>query len=59
MSDLWYLFPLVISVSLVYAATRHEDWRIILMHALRVGAWIFGFMGAVFMLLFAISNWVV
>ncbi len=41
---LWYSLPLVIAVSLVYAATRDEAMRPILGHALRFGAWIVGFM---------------
>ena len=44
---LWYAVPLVVSVSLVYAATRHEDVPSILQHAWRFGAWILVFMLAV------------
>ena len=32
-NDLWYALPLVISASLVYAATRHESMPSILIHA--------------------------
>ena len=32
-NDLWYALPLVIVVSLVYAATRHEAMPPILLHA--------------------------
>ena len=39
-NQLWYSVPLVVSVSLVYAATRHEDMPSILNHALRFGTWI-------------------
>jgi len=39
-NQLWYSLPLVVSVSLVYAATRHEDMSLILRHALRFGTWI-------------------
>lgn len=45
---LWYALPLVVSVSLVCAATRHELMRPILEHAVRFGAWLLVFM-AVFM----------
>lgn len=31
----WFLFPLVLSISLVYAASRHENWRRIWRHAAR------------------------
>jgi len=45
--DLWQSLPLIISVSLVCAATRHEEIRPILHHAIRFGFWIVLFMGAV------------
>ena len=44
---LWYAVPLVTSVSLVCAATRHEDMGAILTHAFRFGVWIVVFMGIV------------
>jgi cytochrome c oxidase assembly factor CtaG len=46
--DLWYALPMIIAISLVYAATRHEQMRPILVHAGRVAAWILGFMLVVF-----------
>jgi hypothetical protein len=54
-NDLWYAFPLIVAVSLVYAATRHERAKPIFLHALRVGAWIIGFMAVVFIVLVLIS----
>jgi hypothetical protein len=39
-NQLWYTMPLIVSVSLVYAATRHEDMPSILQHAVRFAAWI-------------------
>jgi hypothetical protein len=50
---LWYALPLVVSVSLVCAATRHELMRPIMHHAVRFGAWVVAFM-AVFMGLLAL-----
>jgi hypothetical protein len=44
---MWYAVPLITSVSLVYAATRHEDMRQILIHALRFAIWIVVFMAIV------------
>ncbi|MFO0951389.1 MAG: hypothetical protein U0835_09615 [Isosphaeraceae bacterium] len=38
----WFVVPLVVSISLVYSASRHEAWSRILSHALRLGGWIFG-----------------
>jgi hypothetical protein len=55
---LWYSLPLVIVVSLVYAATRHEATEPIFAHALRIGIWIVGFMLAVFLVLMLVSWWV-
>ncbi len=44
---LWYALPLLVSVSLVYAATRHEELPPILNHAWRFALWIALFMGGV------------
>jgi len=44
---LWYALPLVTSVSLLCAATRHEAMDAILIHALRFAIWIVVFMGIV------------
>jgi multisubunit Na+/H+ antiporter MnhB subunit len=54
-SDLWYALPLVVAVSLVYAATRHESMQQIVRHAARVGTWIVGFMAVIFLVLALIS----
>jgi hypothetical protein len=44
---LWYAVPLVTSVSLVCAATRHEAMGAILIHAVRFALWVLVFMGIV------------
>jgi hypothetical protein len=44
---LWYAVPLVTSVSLVCAATRHESMNAILIYAARFAVWILVFMGIV------------
>jgi hypothetical protein len=44
---LWYAVPLIASVSLVYAATRHEEMGPILVHGVRFAIWILVFMGIV------------
>lgn len=54
-NDMWYALPLIIAVSLVYAATRHEEMVPILAHAGRLALWIVGFMVAIFALLFLVS----
>jgi hypothetical protein len=54
-AQMWYAAPLVVSISLVYAATRHEEAGPILQHALRLGIWIVAFMGLVFGVLYLLS----
>lgn len=49
--NLWYALPLIVSVSLVCAATRHEEISVILQHAIRFGLWIIAFMAVVMGLL--------
>ena len=48
---LWYAVPLIVSVSLVCAATRHELMRPILSHAVRFSIWVLLFMGLFVVLL--------
>jgi type II secretory pathway component PulF len=38
----WLILPLVVAISIVYAASRHESWPRIWMHAFRLGLWIVG-----------------
>lgn len=56
-SRMSYSVPLIIVISLVYAATRHELMIPILQHALRFGIWIVAFMAVVFVVLAFISLW--
>ena len=56
-NQLWYALPLVVVVSLVYAATRHEEMGPILSHAIRIGGWIVAFMVIVFAVLLVLSWW--
>jgi hypothetical protein len=44
---LWYAIPLVTSVSLVCAATRHESMGAILIYAARFAVWVLVFMAIV------------
>lgn len=41
---LWHAIPIVLIVSLVYGATRHEYFGPILHNAYRTALWIVGFM---------------
>lgn len=54
--DLWFALPLIVSVSLVYGATRHEAMPEILGHAGRFGLWVTGFMIVILAVLMLI-NW--
>ena len=53
---MWYAVPLIVSISLVYGATRHELMRPILEHAVRFAGWIIGFMGVLFVLIWFITR---
>ena len=44
----WYLLPLVIAISLVYSATRFENWTLIWKHAIRWAIYILTFLGGTF-----------
>jgi hypothetical protein len=53
----FYLLPLIVSVSLVYAATRHEWMGPIVWHAFRfVAGWITGFLAILFLILYWVSS---
>ena len=55
-ASLWYAVPLIVCVSLVSGATRHEVMRPILHHAGRFAAWVLVFMGS-FMALVMFLEW--
>jgi hypothetical protein len=56
--QIWYLLPLLVSVSLVYGATRHELVGPILHHSWKSAWWMISFMFTVFLVLWALS-WLV
>jgi hypothetical protein len=58
MSYLWHLPVLVVLISLVYGATRHELMMPILAHGLRFGGWVVGFMVVLFLILLGVG-WLV
>ncbi|MCA9268094.1 MAG: hypothetical protein KDA41_06465 [Planctomycetales bacterium] len=55
--NVWYALPLVVSVSLVYAATRHEEMSAVLKHAAHTAIWILGFMAIIFAVLYSFAWW--
>jgi hypothetical protein len=54
---MWYSLPLIVAISLVYSATRHEQMSAILAHALRLGTMIVLFMSAILIGLALLSWW--
>jgi hypothetical protein len=55
---LWHSIPLILAISLVYGATRHE-WIVPILHnAYRTAVWILGFVAIVVVVLVAV-NWFV
>jgi cytochrome c oxidase assembly factor CtaG len=54
-NQLWLLLPLIVVVSLVYGATRHERMQEILLNAYRAAKWIVGFIAVIFGVLLLIS----
>lgn len=54
LENIWLAIPLVVAISLVYSATRHEALEDILRGAVRIVIWFGGFLvatGAVILLL--------
>ena len=54
---IWYAIPLIVVISLVYGATRHENLKEILMHSARSAIWVVGFMGIIFGLIYVVGFW--
>ncbi|MCS7303697.1 MAG: hypothetical protein NZ602_01135 [Thermoguttaceae bacterium] len=54
---LGYAIPLIVVISLVYAATRHEDLRAIGRHAFGCAMWIIGLMVVVGLIMAVVSAW--
>jgi len=51
----WHVLPLVIVVSLVYSATRHEQWSLIWRRAARLAIFILVFMSVTVAILWGIQ----
>ncbi len=52
----WFVLPLVLVISLVYAASRHEPWPRIWLHAFRLCRWILGILILITALLLLINT---
>ena len=57
MPRIWYALPLVVAISLVYGATRHEHLREIMVHSMRSAIWVVGFMTVIFGIIFVAGYW--
>jgi hypothetical protein len=55
-NTMWYALPLIVVISLVYSATRHEATSAILSHAIRLAIMITVFM-LVIMVVLAFLSW--
>ena len=53
----WFLLPLTLAISLVYAASRHEPWPRIWRHAARLGLMILVVMALATFALLALNGW--
>jgi hypothetical protein len=57
-AHIWYLVPLLVSISLVYGATRHEYPAQIMLNAWKSCVWMVSFMFTIFAALFVFDWWV-
>ena len=56
-AQIWYAIPLVVSISLVYGATRHENLKEILIQTYRSVVWVLGFMAIIFGIIYVAGYW--
>ncbi|MGI9515719.1 MAG: hypothetical protein ACR2NP_01625 [Pirellulaceae bacterium] len=49
-AQIWYAVPLIVVISVVYGATRHEHLKEIVGHTLRAAIWLVVFLGVIFAL---------
>ncbi len=53
----WFLAPLVLAISLVFSATRHEDLPPIFLGSIRLATSSMVLLGIVFLVLLVVSWW--
>ncbi|MEL7499353.1 MAG: hypothetical protein AAFN77_17225 [Planctomycetota bacterium] len=54
---IYFAIPLIIVISLVYGATRHETLREIVDHSIRSLIWVVGFMAAILAIIWVAGFW--
>lgn len=52
-----YAIPLIVAISLVYGATRHEYLKEILIQAALSARWVVGFMGVILVVIWLVGFW--
>ncbi|MCH2181835.1 MAG: hypothetical protein MK108_07510 [Mariniblastus sp.] len=57
LAKIWFALPLVIAISLVYGATRHEYMSDIVIQSYRSLIWVVGFMAIIFAIIFLAGFW--
>ncbi len=55
-SQLWFAVPLIVAISIAYAASRHEQVKPIMVHAARTAFWIVLFMSVIYVVVLLISQ---
>ena len=55
--NIYYAAPLVVVISLVYGATRHEQPVEIIKHSIRSITWVVGFMAIIMAVIWLASFW--
>ena len=58
MSIYWHLPLLIVIVSIVYSATRYDDWNLIFREAARWGFRMVTFLGGIALVLFILSTFI-
>ncbi len=56
-ASVWYALPLVVAVSIVYGATRHENPKEIVHHTIRSFVGVCTFMFVIFAVIFLAGFW--
>lgn len=56
-AQIWYAIPLVVVISLVYGATRHETLKDIAIQTYKSAVWVIGFMGIIFAIIYVAGFW--
>jgi hypothetical protein len=58
MSIYWHLPVMIVIISLVYSATRYDEWGPILHEAFRWGVRMVSFLGGIAVVLYVLALWI-